>query len=282
VVLESINTIPYQLARKSRQLRVVTLFHQMAVDVWDAHLPRPAAAVARWAERSLLHAYRGSSVLAVSDSTAMDLRAVGVGSVDVIPQGGIGIQKHFPKEASPTVLFVGRLAANKRPDHAITAFSLLKRKIPDAKMWIVGTGPMFEQLSESLPSDARLLGRVDRAELLERMSRAHLLVATSVREGWGLVITEANAMGTPAVAYDVPGLRDAVRDRETGLLSAANPSALAEGVETLLKDSVLYARVREAATRWGSSFTWDRTADKILEALGRRVEGTATHSPLLG
>ena len=49
------------------------------------------------------------------------------------------------------------------------------------------------------------------------MAEAHVLLMTSVREGWGLVVTEANACGTPAVVYNVPGLRDSVRNEETGL-----------------------------------------------------------------
>src|SRR5256885_167117 len=80
----------------------------------------------------------------------------------------------------------------------------------------------------SLPQDAELLGHVSRTELYERMARAHCLLVPSVREGWGLVVTEANAVGTPAVGYDVPGLRDSIHAGETGLLAeAGNPAALA-------------------------------------------------------
>jgi glycosyltransferase involved in cell wall biosynthesis len=280
VVLESINTIPYELPRRFSHLPFVTLVHQMALDVWDAHLPRPAALAAQWAERQLLRVYRQCPVIAVSPSTASDLRAAGLRSVDVVAQGGIGAQKPFPKESSPTMLFVGRLAANKRPDHALTAFSLLRERVPDAKMWLVGTGPLLGQLSSSLPSGVQLLGRLERSELLERMSRAHLLIATSVREGWGLVITEANAMGTPAVAYAVPGLRDAVRNGETGVLTRTEPSAIAEAAHALLDDGNLYASLRESAIRWGSSHTWDRTARQILEALERAAGNTSIRSSL--
>ena len=69
-----------------------------------------------------------------------------------------------------------------------------------------------------LPPGAELLGRLSRRELYERMARAHCLLVPSVREGWGLVVVEANAVGTPAVGYDVRGIRDSIRPGETGVL----------------------------------------------------------------
>jgi glycosyltransferase involved in cell wall biosynthesis len=49
------------------------------------------------------------------------------------------------------------------------------------------------------------------------LSRAHIILAAAVREGWGLIVTEANAMGTLAIGYNVPGLRDSIRHGETGI-----------------------------------------------------------------
>jgi glycosyltransferase involved in cell wall biosynthesis len=56
------------------------------------------------------------------------------------------------------------------------------------------------------------------------LSRAHIILVPAVREGWGLVVTEANAMGTPAIGYDdVPGLRDSIRHGETGITIMEKP-----------------------------------------------------------
>jgi glycosyltransferase involved in cell wall biosynthesis len=243
----------------------------MAVDVWESHLPVGVASLARRAERAAFRPYRRTPVLAVSASTAADLRACGLTSVEVIPQGGIGPQKTYAKEKTPTVIFVGRLAANKRPDHAVEAFALIKKRFLDAQMWIVGEGPMRALLSRRLPNGARLLGRLGRSELWERMSRAHVLISTSVREGWGLVVTEANALGTPAVAYAVPGLKDAIRDGRTGILVAPDPQSLADATSDLLQNPLLYQSLRQDAIGWGEQFTWDRTAGKLLEVLHRVI-----------
>jgi glycosyltransferase involved in cell wall biosynthesis len=268
VVLESINTIPYALPLRLGQLPpFVPLVHQLAKDVWKAHLPTSAAYVAERVEPWLYRPYRKEAMLAVSESTAADLRSVGIHKVTVLPQGGLGQQEPPDKESDPTFIFVGRLAPNKRPDHALEAFKLIKEQLPAAHFWIVGDGQMRETILNRLPEGAKMLGRLSRSELLQRLGRAHLLFVTSIREGWGLVVTEANALGTPAVAYDVPGLRDSVRTGETGLLVSETPAALASAAWRLISRPEQYGIMRKEAIEWGSSCSWDRTADVLLTHL---------------
>src|SRR5262249_9593655 len=84
------------------------------------------------------------------------------------------------------------------------------------------------------------------------------------KEGWGLTILEAAACGTPSVATNVPGLRDAVRDGETGLLvPAGNVAALAAAMGRVLEDTTLRERLGRAAIDWAARFTWDAAADAI-------------------
>ena len=67
-----------------------------------------------------------------------------------------------------------------------------------------------------------MFGRVDEATKHELMARAHGQLATSVREGWGLVVSEAAAVGTPTMSYDVPGLRDSTTAAD-GVLCEPRP-----------------------------------------------------------
>jgi glycosyltransferase involved in cell wall biosynthesis len=101
------------------------------------------------------------------------------------------------------------------------------------------------------------------------MSEAHALLMTSVREGWGLVVTEANACGTPAIVYDVPGLRDSVRHLQTGLIVHQSPNCLAQAMLQLTRDHDLYARLKGEAQEWSRTFTYESgaqiVATKILE-----------------
>ena len=91
-----------------------------------------------------------------------------------------------------------------------------------------------------------------------------MLLVPAVREGWGLVVTEANAMGTPAVAYNVPGLRDSVVNGVTGVLVSNNtPNDLAECAIALLRDQVLLEKYSNNALENSRQYNWDITANSF-------------------
>src|ERR671937_779035 len=123
-------------------------------------------------------------------------------------------------------------------------------------------------LASDLPLGASLLGRLSREELEQRMGQAHLLLCTSVKEGWGLVVTEASAMGTPAVAYDVPGLRDSVIDGITGSLVHAGDT-VGMGIEAveLLNDHIKRKTLSKNGLENAKLFDWDKTSAQIAEIL---------------
>jgi glycosyltransferase involved in cell wall biosynthesis len=105
------------------------------------------------------------------------------------------------------------------------------------------------------------------------MTTAHCLLMPSVREGWGMVVVEANSVGTPAVGYDVGGIRDSIRDGRTGLLApAGDPVALAAGALSVVTDESRYEAMRAAAIDWAQGFSWEKTADRLMDlALGTRT-----------
>ena len=79
---------------------------------------------------------------------------------------------------------------------------------------------------------------------------------------------EANALATPVVATDAPGLRDSVREAQTGFLVAEGEvAAFAERIEALLSDDTLAVRMSRAALAWSKEFDWDRSADEMSESL---------------
>jgi len=282
VVIDGINTIPSLAVMWRRRLPpTIALVYQLARDVWDCELPRPFAAVGRWAEPRLLRPYREMTTVAISDSTRDDLTALGFSDVFVVPPGrdepprSSGVER----ETRPTFLFAGRLASNKRPDHAVAAFRHIRSRLPDAQLWIAGRGPLEHELRRDPEPGVELLGYVSRDELYRRMARVHCLLVPSVREGWGLVVIEANSMGTPAVAYDVPGLRDSVRDGLTGCLaSPGDPEQLASKAVDLLADEQRYAEMSRQATVWARQFSWNETARRLLEVVARKVDRTESEN----
>ena len=99
-----------------------------------------------------------------------------------------------------------------------------------------------------------------------------LTLRDDVLPALGLTVTEANACGTPAIASDVPGLRDAVQDGRTGLLySYGDVADLAGKITRLLEDGELRARLSAGAMAWASHFSWDEAARQTIEVLGKRI-----------
>jgi glycosyltransferase involved in cell wall biosynthesis len=166
------------------------------------------------------------------------------------------------KESDPTIVFMGRFKKAKLPDHAIEAFRLIKNQIRQSKMWMIGDGYMLEKLKNSKTEDITFYGHVSNELKYKMLSKAHLVLAPAVREGWGLVVTESNAMGTPVIAYNVPGLRDSVKHGETGILvNNHSPESLAEAALALLKDGALLRKYSANALEFSRQFNWDTTAD---------------------
>jgi glycosyltransferase involved in cell wall biosynthesis/O-antigen/teichoic acid export membrane protein len=228
LVIDEINTRPFLAPRWVHDVPVVGLAFQVCRELWKYQMPLPLAWLGRYIlEPMWLRQYHSTMVVTISESSKESLLQYGMKDVHIVSVGGHPVlpEVSLPRESRPTVVFVGRLEAHKRPDEAIRAFKVLRDEFPDSIMWIIGSGPMQPQLRKSSPAGVQFLGQVPDTEKMDRLQRAHVLVATSVREGWGLVVTEAAALGTPTIAYNVPGLRDSVA-ASGGVLVTPNPHDL--------------------------------------------------------
>jgi glycosyltransferase involved in cell wall biosynthesis len=277
IVVDEINTKPFNTPAFVSDKPVVALIHQLAREFWFYETRFPINMLGYFfLENYWLKKYRNIPTITVSKSSQEDLVKLGFKDVHVVPEGiNFSPLDRLPeKEPSPTFLFVGRLKKAKKPDHALRAFKTIKGEIPNAKLWIIGDGYMRKEL-ESLAgrlfpnsSDIMIFGRQNQAKKLELMSKAHVLLVPGVREGWGLVVTEASAMGTPAVAYDVPGLRDSVIDGVTGNLVHAGDT-VAMGIEAvqLMNDHILRKTYARNGLQAAKQFNWDNTSTSILKLL---------------
>ncbi|MDP8959737.1 MAG: glycosyltransferase family 4 protein [Actinomycetota bacterium] len=265
-VIESVNTRPFFAHRFVAGTRTLALFYQLARDVWFYEAPLPLALAGRFLfEPRWLRAYRGVPVAAISDSTRRDLEAVGVRPVVVAHPGTqvppLGLSA---KEPVPTLAFLGRLNRSKRPDAAVAAWRLVRHHMPGTRLWVVGEGPMRDRLP--IEEGLTVFGRVEERRKWELLARAHLLLVPSVREGWGMVVMEAGAVGTPAVGYRVPGLVDTIRDGESGWVCDPHPEAMAQAaLEALRGDRT--AAMGARARHWALRFTWDDAAEAVLSAV---------------
>ena len=277
VVIDEINTRPFMTPKFVKDgTPVIALIHQLAREFWFYETPFPLSWIGyHWLEDRWLKNYANIPTITVSQSTKQDLFDMGFRDVTIIPEGlNIKPLTTIPeKEDDFTLIFIGRMRKAKRPDQAIEAFTHIKKRIPDAKLWMVGDGAMRKKLEDKKVDGVTFFGYVDGEKKYELLSRAHAILVPGVREGWGLVVTEANAMGTPAVAYDVHGLRDSIRDWKTGLLCEPDPEAMAEKVIEFLYDDILQERLSRKALEWAGEFDWDRSAVETLKILVEVVDG---------
>lgn len=236
VILEEINTRPF-FAHEWSGIPVVPMIHQVAKDVWKYEAPFPISLIGRYVlEPFWLRRLRRLRVMTLSPSSAESLEEYGIyNSVVVLPGSDDQFVRTGEKEVIPTVVFLGRLVASKRPDHAIKAFELLRREIPNARLWMMGTGEYEKKLRKALPEGVTLLGRVSLEERQERLSKAHVLITTTVREGWGLNVSEASAVGTPTIGYDSPGLRDSI-PMSGGVVVPISPASLSQELIRFFKN----------------------------------------------
>jgi glycosyltransferase involved in cell wall biosynthesis len=137
---------------------------------------------------------------------------------------------------------------------------------------------MLEQLRASKIQDVIFYGHVTNELKFQLLSKAHLVLAPAVREGWSLAVTESNAMGTPVIAYNVPGLRDSVRHGVTGILVKDNsPENLASAALSLLNDRTLLGKYSENALTFSRQFNWDDTADIFDRTICNNERGEQMH-----
>ena len=223
---------------------VVCVVHHVHQSQFDMYFRWPMNHVGRLLEgRATARLYRHTPFVAVSPSTRAEMRRqLGITApIHIVPNGVRAMPPStVQRSETPEIAVVTRLVPHKRLHLLVEALPSLLRRWPDLHVYIAGDGPARAELqAESgrlgLEQHVSLPGRVPDQVKADLLSRAWLTVAPSLAEGWGLTIMEANSVGTPAVAYDVPGLRDSVRDGLTGWLFPADrdlaiplASALAE------------------------------------------------------
>ena len=132
--------------------------------------------------------------------------------------------------------------------------------------------PGFLQDFHDLSDAVTFHGFVPDEDVASLLSSAHVVVNASVKEGWGITNIEANASGTPVISADVPGLRDSVRDGQSGLLFPyGDITMLASLLTRILVDAPERQRLSEGAVNWASTFTWERSAREMLDVCERTI-----------
>ncbi len=255
---------------------VIGQVHHVHREVAKLELPWYLASLVIWSERAVKYFY--DTVVTVSESTRRTLvEKLGVPSAKVkVVLNGVDHEIYSPskKSSDPVILWVGRVRRYKRLEHVVLAFEEVKKHVPNSRLIIVGDGSYLKHIksfaAKSAIADVAFLGRVDEKDKVRLMGKAWLMVGSSLVEGWGMVVTEGAACGTPFVAYNVPGFRDSIRNGETGVLvEEGNIGAFAACISRILNDQGLRTTLSENAVAFSRKFNWDESARLFMDVLQR-------------
>lgn len=188
--------------------------------------------------------------------------------VTVVPNGIEWIkyqQISAKKYTRTTIVYAGRLVAYKNVDVLLRAAAIVRQKIPDLQVKIIGSGPERENLerltySLGIADIVRFLGFVrSHVDVLKTIKKSHVFCSPSSIEGFGMTVLEAAALGVPYVASDIPPIREATGGRGGTLIWPNNPRSLAEAIyATIVRDDRL-----PTARDWVKKFDWKELAAAV-------------------
>ena len=243
-------------ARRAKVPVVITA--EMAVDLWKTSqhfwIDRK---LAHWTDRvvgnseAVVDFYR-DRVGVPADKLTVIASGIGDEEAPAIDRAKIRASLGATPDA-PVVIFVGRLAPQKGVDDLLKAVDVLQHVMPDLQTWIVGDGPLREQLLSmsigyNLKGQAHFLGHRDDVPTL--LAAADLLVLPSLYEGLPNVVLEAMRFRKPVVATAAPGTTEVVEHGVTGrLVPLRDPPALAQAIRQVLRDPAEALRMGEAGRR---------------------------------
>jgi glycosyltransferase involved in cell wall biosynthesis len=259
----------------------ITFLHHVHAEMWGMVLPSFLAGMGTLIERRLAPPiYHRSRIVTLSESSRaeiVEMLGFAPSRVSVVPPG---VEPRFSaggeRSKAPLVVAVGRLVPVKQFDQLIESLVLARKRCPELQAAIIGEGYERNRLEDLVDRYEAgewltLPGRVDDAEIVDWYRRAWVVASTSSREGWAMTLTEAAACGTPAVATDIAGHRDAVVDGQNGIL-AEGVFGIADALVEVLNDEKLRERFAKNALERSRWFRWERTARSTLQVLVDQVD----------
>jgi glycosyltransferase involved in cell wall biosynthesis len=226
----------------------------------------------------------GNRLIAVSQASARFSYLLGFSEkrVTVVPNGvdlscfNRKVDASFMREElgigdEPLVVTALRLIKGKSPELLISAFAMVLRVIPNAKLVIAGSGQEEDNLSRqikdlNITNSVFMVGKLPKEKVAQLMAAANVFVLPSKMESFGLTLLEASAAGVPVVCANAGGVPEVFQDGFNGLLyPPGDDDAMAKAIIRLLQDSKLAHKISVNAVDTANQFTWERTAEQTLQ-----------------
>lgn len=283
LVIDEVNTIPFFSNLYAREKRYL-FFHQLCREVWFYQMIFPFSLIGYLLEPVYLRLLKKEKIITVSNSTKNDLIRYGFKKENIsIIREGIEIEpikeiNNYQKFSEPTILILGSIRPMKRTKDIIKAFEIAKQEIHNLQLIIAGQAEggygreVVEYIKKSVyTNDIEHVGRVSTEEKINLYRQSYVLGVASIKEGWGLVVTEAASQGTPAVVYNVDGLRDSVKQDQTGLICEENnPNNMAKQFVRLLQDQDKYRGIQQKAWEWSRDINFNNCYQDFINIIQGR------------
>jgi glycosyltransferase involved in cell wall biosynthesis len=281
IIIDVQNGIPFFTPLFSRIPKIAFVYH-VHKNQFFYQLHFPVSYIGYFIEQYVFPIiYRGVQVVAISETTKEELVSIGFKAKNIkVVYCGIdkpnskrkGLIKKF---SVPTLLYLGRIKGYKRVDLLVDIFKDILRDLPSARLIIAGWGTEASGLTDivmrsSVRRRVDILGPVTNAEKIELLSRAWLFVNLSIGEGWSMAVIESNMHGTPAVAFNVPGLSESIRHGYTGLL-AKDREDIIKKILKIITNEEYRERISKNAKKWAESFSWEKAAEESLGVMQKLV-----------
>jgi glycosyltransferase involved in cell wall biosynthesis len=277
VIVDDINKIPFYTPLYVKR-PLLALAHHLFGSTIFLEAAFPLALYVHLSEALIPRIYRGTRFVVVSESTRQELVEKGFRETDIdIVYNAVDHTRYKPpdepKPAEPLIGYVGRIKRYKKIDYLLEALKIVLHRMPGARLMLAGSGdylPALVSLAARLKISDRVefMGFISEEAKIEMLQRSHVVVNPSSKEGWGVTVIEANACGTPVIASDVPGLRDAVVDGKTGfLVPFGDVDGFAQRMLEVLTDEELRRQLSDEAMVHALRFNWDDSADAILKII---------------
>lgn len=278
LVIDEIHGLPFFTPLYAK-IPKIAFIHEVADEIWDYMFPFPVNKIGKLIEPIYFKVYRNVKFWTDANSTIDDLVNKGIKRKNCIaincPVSNKPLKSLPQKEKIPTFIFVSRVVKMKGIEEVIRSFFYILRELKNARLWIVGDGEegYVNELKETMRSysispKVKFFGHLSEDKKLELMKKAHLLLHASVKEGWGLVVIEAASQATPAIVYNVSGLKDSVRNDKTGIVLKENSSKeMAREAVGLIKNKKRYQSFQKNGLQWAKSLTWEDATRKSLKLI---------------
>lgn len=246
---------------------IITL-HEVWNDYWYEYLGR-AGFFGKIVEKLVI--YLTDNIITVSTKTKNDLKKIKKSEKSVVIPNGIDfryISKITPSDEKSDVIFAGRLIKDKNVDLLIRSIYLTKKKIPDIKCFIIGDGPERAEL-EKLVNELDIQNNVifkgfmkDYNDLISYMKSSKVFALPSTREGFGIVVIEANACGLPVIVIDhkMNAASDLIENHKNGFISKFSKGDISQKIIAALNKK---EKISNDCIETAKKYDWNLIIDNL-------------------